>query len=109
MNSTSNHGTLVTSASTTPWVEEQFHFSLFELTQACRADGEQLVALVNEGALAPIGDGPQRWRFAGATLARAHRLAPDARPGAERARCGPGARTARSDRHAAGAAAARGR
>lgn len=71
MQSTSNHRTLVTSTSTTTWVEEQVQFSLFELTQACRADGEQLVALVNEGALTPIGDGPQRWQFAGATLQRA--------------------------------------
>ena len=71
MYSTANHRTLVTSTSSTTWVEEQVQFSLLELTQACRADGEQLVALVNEGALTPIGDSPQRWRFAGVTLQRA--------------------------------------
>ncbi|MBC7481299.1 MAG: MerR family transcriptional regulator [Rhizobacter sp.] len=59
------------SLATTVLVEEQVQFSLFELTEACRADSDQLVALVNEGALAPIGDGPQRWRFAGVTLQRA--------------------------------------
>jgi chaperone modulatory protein CbpM len=67
MYSTPEHRALATSAR----VEEQVQFSLFELSQACRADSEQLVALVNEGALTPIGDGPQRWRFAGATLQRA--------------------------------------
>lgn len=71
MHSTATHRTLATCSSATKRVEEQVQFSLFELTEACRADSEQLVALVNEGALTPIGDGPQRWRFAGVTLQRA--------------------------------------
>ncbi|MBC7735559.1 MAG: MerR family transcriptional regulator [Bacteriovorax sp.] len=71
MASTSKYRTLATCASTSTRIEEQVQFSLFELTEACRADTEQLVALVNEGALTPIGDGPQRWRFAGVTLQRA--------------------------------------
>jgi chaperone modulatory protein CbpM len=61
-------------------VEEEVQFTLVELSRACRADVEQLVALVIEGALTPSGDDPPRWRFGGATLRRARvalRLAHD--------------------------------
>jgi chaperone modulatory protein CbpM len=52
-------------------VEEEIEFTLVELSRACRADSEQLRALVDEGALTPSGDDPQHWRFAGAALRRA--------------------------------------
>lgn len=61
-------------------VEEEVQFTLVELCRACHADSEQLVALVDEGVLAPSGDDPQAWRFDGATLPRARaalRLARD--------------------------------
>ena len=67
MYSPSEHRAVATSAR----AEKQVQFSLFERSQACRAHSDRFVALVNEGALPPIGDGPQRWRFAGATLQRA--------------------------------------
>ena len=53
-------------------VEEEVQFTLVELSRACRADVEQLVALVVEGVLTPSGDDDARcWRFSGATLRRA--------------------------------------
>ncbi|MGB5062407.1 MAG: MerR family transcriptional regulator, partial [Candidatus Competibacter sp.] len=48
-------------------VEEEVQFTLVELSRACGADVEQLVALVVEGALTPSGDDPPRWRFNGVT------------------------------------------
>ena len=71
MHSTATHRTLATCSSAATRVEEQVQFSLFELTEACRADSEQLVALVYEGVLTPSGDDPQQWRFGGTTLQRA--------------------------------------
>ncbi|MBK8535977.1 MAG: MerR family transcriptional regulator [Candidatus Competibacteraceae bacterium] len=61
-------------------VEEEVQFTLVELSRACGADVEQLVALVVEGVLTPSGDDAPRWRFGGATLRRAQvalRLAHD--------------------------------
>lgn len=52
-------------------LEEDVEFTLIELSRACRAEVEQLVAMVDEGVLTPLGDGPPRWRFEGATLRRA--------------------------------------
>ncbi len=52
-------------------VEEDVQFTLVELSRACRADVEQLVALVVEGVLTPSGDAAPRWRFSGVTLRRA--------------------------------------
>lgn len=52
-------------------LEEEVHFTLVELSRACRAEVEQLVLLVDEGVLTPSGDDPQRWRFEGGTLQRA--------------------------------------
>lgn len=52
-------------------VEHEVEFTLVELSRACRADSEQLVALVYEGVLTPRGDDPQQWRFGGTTLQRA--------------------------------------
>jgi chaperone modulatory protein CbpM len=61
-------------------VEEEVQFTLVELSHACGADSEQLVALVEEGVLTPVGDEPHRWRFADISLRRARaalRLARD--------------------------------
>ena len=52
-------------------VEEGIELSLDDLTHACRADLQQLVALVHEGVLAPSGSGAPEWRFSGASLRRA--------------------------------------
>ncbi|MGO4332576.1 chaperone modulator CbpM [Cupriavidus sp. M-11] len=51
-------------------VEEDVQFSLIELSVACHADIEQVVALVDEGVLTPCGEDEQGWRFEGATLTR---------------------------------------
>ena len=52
-------------------VEENVQFTLMQLCRACRADAEQMVALVDEGVLIPSGDAPHYWRFEGRTLHRA--------------------------------------
>jgi chaperone modulatory protein CbpM len=52
-------------------VEEQIDFTLEELCRACGAESVQLLALVHEGVLAPVGDAPEDWRFGGGALPRA--------------------------------------
>ena len=52
-------------------VEEDVHLSLVELCRACRAQEEQVRVWVVEGVLTPIGEAPNEWRFAGASLRRA--------------------------------------
>ena len=52
-------------------VEDQIEFSLVSLSRACHVDIEQLIVLVDEGVLAPSGDGEAHWRFPGHTLQRA--------------------------------------
>jgi len=52
-------------------VEEELQFSLADLCRACRAEREQLLALVEEGVLQPLGNAPQEWLFSGPSLGRA--------------------------------------
>jgi chaperone modulatory protein CbpM len=52
-------------------VEEEMHFTLGDLCRACSADRALLIALVDEGALGPTGEGPDDWRFSGSSLGRA--------------------------------------
>jgi chaperone modulatory protein CbpM len=52
-------------------VEAGLQFTLVELSRICRADAEQLIALVHEGVLTPVGDEPAQWRFEGDALPRA--------------------------------------
>lgn len=66
-------------------VDDAMLFTLDELARACDATGAQLVVLVEEGVLAPIGHTPDDWRFPGSLLARARtalRLARDLELGA---------------------------
>lgn len=61
-------------------VDEQVEFTLAELCRVCAADAELVAELVAHGLLDPAGDGPDRWRFSGASLAatrRAQRLMAD--------------------------------
>lgn len=58
--------------------EDQFEFTLIELSLMCRADTAELVALVEEGVLHPSGDAWDRtgltttsWRFDGSNLSQA--------------------------------------
>ncbi len=52
-------------------VENNLQFTLIELSQACHADIAQLVELVEEGALEPLGNDASNWRFEGSALSRA--------------------------------------
>ena len=52
-------------------IEEDVHLTLIELCRACRAQEEQVRVWVVEGVLAPIGEAPHEWRFAGNSLRRA--------------------------------------
>jgi chaperone modulatory protein CbpM len=52
-------------------VEEEVRFTLVELCQACNAEETHVIAWVFEGALEPIGQSPQEWRFTGESLRRA--------------------------------------
>ncbi|MCX7148306.1 MAG: MerR family transcriptional regulator [Rhodocyclales bacterium] len=54
-----------------PVVEEEVHLTLVELCQACSAAEEHVLAWVFEGALEPVGESPQDWRFTGDSLRRA--------------------------------------
>ena len=52
-------------------VEEDIHFTLVELCQACHAPEAHVIAWVVEGVLEPVGASPQDWRFSGPSLRRA--------------------------------------
>lgn len=54
-----------------PVVEEDLLLTLLELSRACRASEAQIHVWVVEGVLQPVGQSPQEWRFAGASLRRA--------------------------------------
>jgi chaperone modulatory protein CbpM len=62
---------LPTSPTQSVLVEEDLEFTLVEISRACGADAEHLVALVVEGVLSPQGGAREQWRFRGADLARA--------------------------------------
>ncbi len=53
-------------------LDEQTELSLNELCRACSNSAEWVIALVEEGALEPVGYEQSRWRFTGASLQRAH-------------------------------------
>ena len=54
-------------------VETEVHFTLHELGRASGAAVDLLESLVHEGVLAPLGEGPGQWRFAGTDLLRARK------------------------------------
>lgn len=61
-------------------VEDEFQFTLIELSRACRVEAHHLIALVDEGVLLPIDADGAAWRFDGSALRRARtalRLARD--------------------------------
>ena len=49
-------------------VEDSLFFTLADLCRACGAERSQVLALVDEGVLQPVGNGPQDWRFGGPSL-----------------------------------------
>lgn len=52
-------------------LEEQTDLTLDEVSSACAVEAESIVELVDEGALAPVGPAPHRWRFSGSQLYQA--------------------------------------
>lgn len=52
-------------------LEEDMELSLAELCQACRVPAEQIVELVGEGIIEPIGHGQRHWRFRAISVRRA--------------------------------------
>lgn len=60
-------------ATETVVLEDHVSFTLTALCQACGADQEQVLALVDEGLLQPKGQSPQDWCFSGDALPQARR------------------------------------
>ncbi len=61
-------------------VDDEVEFTFVELCQVTGASEDELTLWVAEGAFDPNGNGPQDWRFSGASLRRvrtAQRLARD--------------------------------
>ena len=52
-------------------LEEQTGLTLADLCRACAAQGDVIVALVDEGVLTPAGQTPAYWRFTGVHMHRA--------------------------------------
>lgn len=52
-------------------LEEQHDLTLDALCRACGTEADQLLALVDEGVLTPIGAQRSGWRFSGVQLRRA--------------------------------------
>ena len=51
-------------------VEEEVQMSLAELCQACSAERELVLQLVEHGVIEPMGSAPQAWVFTGSSLQR---------------------------------------
>ena len=60
-------------ATRTEILEVSVEFTLSQLCHACGVESEQVVELVEEGVLEPIGTNRSRWRFSGISLERARR------------------------------------
>lgn len=52
-------------------LEDQDELTLDDLCRACAAQPDLIMDLVREGVLAPMGPGPELWRFTGVHLHRA--------------------------------------
>jgi chaperone modulatory protein CbpM len=52
-------------------LDDTIELTLFEFTEACALSTDQIIELVNEGVLDPIGEEPTNWRFHGASLIKA--------------------------------------
>ena len=52
-------------------VVEDVQLTFAQLCRACRVEQDQLLVLVEEGVLEPMGDEPAEWRFSGSSLGRA--------------------------------------
>ncbi len=52
-------------------LEENVNLTLKELSRACQAPDEEVIALVEEGIIEPRGTEQMRWRFEGVSIRRA--------------------------------------
>ncbi|WP_372827348.1 chaperone modulator CbpM [Polaromonas sp.] len=52
-------------------LEEQTGLTLVEVCRACAAEPDMVMALVEEGLVAPSGAAPAEWRFTGVHMHRA--------------------------------------
>ena len=52
-------------------LDEQVHFSLTEICQACSSKTEWVIELVEEGILEPSGEASSHWSFPGTSLSKA--------------------------------------
>ena len=55
-------------------LDDSVEFSLAELCAACRVSEEQLVEIVAEGVVEPVGGEREQWRFSGVALTRIQRV-----------------------------------
>ena len=51
-------------------LEEDMELTLAELCQACCVPAEQIVELVGEGIVEPVGHGERHWRFSAVSVQR---------------------------------------
>ncbi len=51
-------------------LEEDVELTLAELCHRCRLQTEQLIELVEEGVVEPLGRDPAQWRFRGVSVRR---------------------------------------
>jgi chaperone modulatory protein CbpM len=55
-------------------LDDSVEFSLAELCAACCVSEEQLVEIVAEGVVEPVGGDREQWRFSGVALTRIQRV-----------------------------------
>lgn len=53
-------------------LEEDVELTLAELCRTCRLPAEQVIELVQEGVVEPLGRDPAHWRFQGISVRRVH-------------------------------------
>ena len=53
-------------------LDDELELSLAELCAACRVPAEQIVELVGEGIVEPIGQGQGHWRFRAVSVRRVY-------------------------------------
>lgn len=51
-------------------LEDETELSLADLCRACRLSADQVIELVQEGIIEPVGQNPARWRFEGICVHR---------------------------------------
>jgi len=53
-------------------LDEKLELSLAEFCRACRLPAEQVMELVDQGVIEPLGRDPGQWRFRGVSVRRVH-------------------------------------